>query len=69
MGKTYRHGKRGYDEDDRGSRRGKHHGHSNGRKSGGMRVINGPLDDEDDYFDDDVQINDQIYINKYSEDD
>lgn len=61
MGKTYRRDGRGYDEKQSG-KKGKHHTHSNGKKYGGMRVINSPYGD-DDFFDDDVEIQDDIVIN------
>lgn len=69
MGKTYRRGDgKGYDDDRQGRRRGNKSGHSNGRKTGGMRVINDPFED-DDYFDDDVKVKDFVSINKYSDED
>jgi hypothetical protein len=67
MGKTFRKMPGQYDED-RSDRRGKAPRHASGRKHGGMKVINNPLDDND-YFDDDVYIDDEITINKSSDDD
>jgi len=69
MGKTYRHQANTKFDDERGSRRGKHHNHSNGKKSNGMRVINDVFDETDDYFDDEVSMQDTIVINKTSEQD
>lgn len=69
MGKTFRHQPGGHFEDDRrGGRKAKHPNHANGRKSGGMRIINA-LDEQDDgdYFDDDVEIHDNKKLNRYSE--
>lgn len=65
MGKTYRQQGSKFD-DERNNRRGKHAGHANGRKSGGMRIINHVYDEEDEFFDDDVIIEDEITINKTS---
>lgn len=63
MGRTYRKEGRDFDEKHSG-RNGKHHGHSNNKKSGGMRVINNVYEN-DDFFQDEVEITDQIelYIN------
>lgn len=65
MGRTFRKENRDFD-DKQSSRKGKHHSHSNNKKAGGMRVIN--IYDEDDYFDDTVDITDTIRINKNGED-
>lgn len=67
MGKTYRHAKQF--DDERSNKNRSKPGHANGKKTGGMRIINDPfLDQDDDYFDDDVSITDEIVINKYSDD-
>lgn len=66
MGRTYRKDGRDFD-DKQASRKGKHHNHTNNKKSGGMRIINDIYED-DDYFDDDVEVTDEIVINKYSDD-
>lgn len=66
MGKTYRRGdgKGRYDDDRQGSRKGKHPSHANNRKNGGMRILNEPVDvDDDDFFDDGVEISDEIELN------
>lgn len=67
MGKTYRQERRDYDDSPSG-RKGKHHTHSNNRKTGGMKIINSDVEIyNDDYFEDDVEITDEITINKTSE--
>lgn len=69
MGKTFRRGEsKTFDDDRQLHRKGKPTNHANGRKTGGMKVINQPFNDlDEDYFDDDVGIADRIVINKYSE--
>jgi hypothetical protein len=66
MGKTFRKMTGQFDDDSR-----KPHGkalrHASGRKHGGMRIINDPFPDDDDYFDDDVSVEDVIIINKSSD--
>lgn len=66
MGRTFRKENRDFDDKQSG-RKGKHHNHSNNRKSGGMRIINDVYDEDDDYFDDEVGVTDEIFINKYSD--
>lgn len=66
MGRTFRKETRDYDDKQSG-RNGKHHSHSNTKKSGGMRIINDLYDDEDDFFHDEVHITDSIRINKNGE--
>lgn len=63
MGKTYHRQSNKFDEEKQSSRSGKHHVHSNNRKSGGMRIINDVYED-DDLFDDNVEISDEVVINK-----
>ena len=67
MGRTFRKENRDYDEKQSG-RKGKHHSHSNNRKTGGMRIIKDFYDDDDDLFDDEVHVTDKIRINKNGED-
>lgn len=68
MGKTYRHLHNKFDED-RPSKRSKPN-HANGKKSGGMRIINDPFaEEDDDFFDDTVSITDEIVINKFRDED
>lgn len=69
MGKTYRHSQSKFDDDRSGKKKGKHPNHASGKKSGGMRIINDPFGEDDDYFDDDVTITDEIVINKFSDED
>lgn len=64
MGKTYRRESRDLDEKQNG-RKGKHHVHSNNRKSGGMRILNEPTDE--DFVDDHIDIVDSIHINRFRE--
>ena len=65
MGKTYRRHP-SYEEDPAGSRRGKHHAHSNNRRTGGMRIINDYdfFEQEDNDLDEQVNVEDGIIINK-----
>ena len=67
MGRTFRKENRDYDDKQSG-RKGKHHNHSNNKKSGGMRIINDIYDEDDDLFDDEVYVTDSIRINKNGED-
>ena len=69
MGKTFRQPQHKYDDDQSVKKNKKHPAHTSGRKSGGMRIINDIYDENDDYFDDDVNIMDDIVINKYSDED
>lgn len=67
MGKTFRHQPNGqFDDDRRGGRKAKHPNHANGRKSGGMRIIN-EFDDQDDFFDDIVKPHDNKALNRLSD--
>lgn len=54
MGKTYRHQPTYFDEDSKqkqGSRKAKHNGHANNRKTGGgMKIVNEFYDDEDELY-------------------
>lgn len=63
MGKTYRKTPRKFDDDRKESRSGSHR-HVSGKKTRGMPIINSVIDDEsdDDYFDDELHIADEIYI-------
>lgn len=66
MGKTYHKQSSRYDEDKPSGRSGKHAKHSNNRKGGGMRTLNSYVEEdydfEDDVFDDEVGISDEILI-------
>jgi hypothetical protein len=66
MGKTYHKQSSRYDEEP-SSRSGKHTKHSNNRKSGGMRTLNSYVEedidfDDEDLFDDDFGVEDEIQI-------
>jgi hypothetical protein len=67
MGKTFRKMTSQFDDESR-KPRGKAPRHASGRKHGGMRVINNPFPDDDDFFEDDVSVEDEIIINKSSDD-
>lgn len=67
MGKTYYKNHKRFDDDEHTSgRSGKHSKHSNNRKGGGMKTLNSYADDDydlnDDDFDDEVNIQDDIQI-------
>lgn len=65
MGNTYRKQSTKFDDDYRKDKGGKHHKHSNNRKSGGMRILNDYQEEDiDDYFDEEVQTSDTISINR-----
>jgi hypothetical protein len=65
MGKTY-HKQKSYDEDFSSGRSGKHSKHANGKKTGGMRTLNSYVEEEydfdDDVFDDEIELSDEISI-------
>lgn len=66
MGKTYHKQSNRYDDEPSG-RSGKHSKHSNNRKSGGMRTLNSYVEedidfDDEDVFDDDFEVSDEILI-------
>lgn len=66
MGKTFR---RNPETESSVKKKPKNHNHTNGKKLGGMKLVNGFQDwAEDDYFDDEVSIRDTIVINKFSDD-
>ena len=64
MGKTYY--KSSKDDDSFGGRSGKPAKHSNGKKTGGMRTLNSYVDEDidldNDIFDDDIEMTDDIQI-------
>ena len=66
MGKTYHKQSSRFDEDKPSGRSGKHAKHSNNRKGGGMRTLNSYVEEdydfEDDVFDDEVGMSDEILI-------
>lgn len=63
MGKTYNQKQRKFDDEISSGRSGKHSKHANNRKTGGMKTLNSYADEDyDDYFDDEVEISDEIFI-------
>ncbi len=66
MGKTYKKQTRQYDDEQTSGRSGKHAKHSNNKKSGGMKTLNSyveeDIDFDDDIFDDDIELTDEIDI-------
>ena len=66
MGKTYHKQSTRYDEEKTSGRSGKHSKHSNNRKSGGMKTLNSYVEEDydfdDDVFDDEIELNDEIQI-------
>ena len=66
MGKTYKKQTRQYDDEQTSGRSGKHAKHSNNKKSGGMKTLNSyveeDIDFDDDIFDDDIELTDEIEI-------
>lgn len=71
MGKTYHKQSHRYDDDTPSGRSGKHAKHSNNRKSGGMRTLNSYVEEDydldDDVFDDEVELNDEISIQHFKQ--
>lgn len=70
MGKTYKNQSHRYDDEFASGRSGKHKKHSSGKKTGGMRTLNSYVDEEfdEDPFDDDVGIQDEIFIQHIQDD-
>jgi hypothetical protein len=66
MGKTYQKNSKRFDDEQTSGRSGKQAKHSNNRKSGGMKTLNSyveeDIDFDDDIFDDDIEITDEISI-------
>jgi hypothetical protein len=66
MGKTYKKQTHRYDDEQSSGRSGKHAKHSNNKKSGGMKTLNSYVDEDidldDDVFDDDIEMTDEIDI-------
>jgi len=64
MGKTYTQSKK-FDDESSG-RSGKHARHASGRKTGGMRTLNSYVEEDydinDEDFDDEFELDDQISI-------
>lgn len=72
MGKTYNKNSKRFDDEISSGRSGKHAKHTNNRKTGGMRTLNSYADEELDYdddpFDDDIGITDEIFITHIQDD-
>ena len=66
MGTTYKKQPHRYDDENASGRSGKHANHSNNKKSGGMKTLNSYVDEDidldDDIFDDDIEMTDEIDI-------
>jgi hypothetical protein len=66
MGRTYHKSSKSFDDSDFGNRSGKPAKHSNGKKTGGMRTINNYVEEDydlnNDSFDDEVELDDNIQI-------
>jgi len=66
MGKTYNNQARKFDDEFTSGRSGKHSKHSNNRKTGGMKTLNSYVEEDydlnDEDFDDDIELNDEISI-------
>ena len=66
MGKTYHKSSKRFDETEFGNHSGKPAKHFNGKKTGGMRMINNYVEDDYDLnendFDDEIELDDDISI-------
>lgn len=67
MGKTYHKNSKKFEDEQSGGRSGKHARHASGKKTGGMRTLNNYVDEDidfqdDDTFDDEVGMGDEITI-------
>lgn len=63
MGKTFhKNQSHRFDDEVTSGRSGKHNKHSNGRKTQGMRTLNSYVEEDDDPFEDDIEIGDEIFI-------
>ena len=64
MGKTYHKSSKRFDETEFGNHSGKPAKHSNGKKTGGMRMINNYVEDDlnENDFDDEIELDDDISI-------
>lgn len=67
MGKTYKKQSHRYDDEQSSGRSGKHAKHASGKKSGGMKTLNSYVEedidfDDEDIFDDDIEMTDDIDI-------
>ena len=62
MGKTFKKQRQFFDDEPTSGRSGKHAKHSNNRKSGGMKTLNSYVEEDYDPFEDDIELNDEIFI-------
>ena len=69
MGKTYYKSSKGFDDSEFGGRSGKPAKHANNKKSGGMRTLNSYVEEDyddfdlnDESFDEEIELNDDISI-------
>jgi hypothetical protein len=66
MGRTYYKASKSFDDENSSKRSGKTARHANGKKTGGMRTLNNYVEEdydfEDDVFDDEIEIDDNIEI-------
>lgn len=58
MGKTYNNQSRRFDEENLSGRSGKHHKHSNNRKSGGLKTLNSYVEEDYEDSDDEFELDD-----------
>ena len=73
MGKTYKNLNHRYDDEQSSGRSGKHKKHANGKKTGGMKTLNSYVEedidfDDEDIFDDDIEMTDEITIQHIQDD-
>lgn len=63
MGKSYKKQSNTFDDEVYSGRAGKHTKHANGKKTGGMKTLNSfSEDDYDDPFEDDIELDDEVFI-------
>ena len=69
MGRTFNKSNHKFDDEVSSGRSGKHAKHTNGKKTGGMKTLNSYVEEDyddydlnDDSFDEEVEIDDEIYI-------
>ena len=71
MGKTYHKNARRFDDEQTSGRSGKHSKHSNNKKGGGMKTLNSYVEEnydfDDDVFDDEIEIDDEIQIQHFKQ--
>ena len=68
MGRTYNKSNQKFDDEVSSGRSGKHAKHTNGKKTGGMKTLNSYVEEDYDFdedenpFEDDIEIEDEIFI-------